>query len=122
VFRLPFLLSDVELEITNCDTQCRGRKDERKRADSGYNEARQKLTILIMIGVHMAPESTTAELQVVPIEYAGQWIAWNDQGTRIVASGHTLPEAVQAATAAGAAHPVFAKVPKSDVRFAGLQR
>ena len=59
---------------------------------------------------------------VVPIEYAGQWIAWNRDKTRIVASGPTLEEAVRAAKAAGEMQPSFAKVPKGQVRFVGLQR
>jgi hypothetical protein len=66
-------------------------------------------------------ESTSAESRPVPIGYAGQWIAWNPEGTRIVANGRTLQEAAQAAAAAGESQPVFAKVPKADVRFAGLR-
>jgi hypothetical protein len=69
-----------------------------------------------------APEPVTAEPIVVPMEFAGQWIAWDAQHTRIVASGRTLQEAMQAAAAAGEAQPVFAKVPRADVRFVGLRR
>lgn len=58
----------------------------------------------------------------VPVDYAGQWIAWDHQGTRIVACGRSFPEAAEAAAAAGETQPVFAKVPKAGVRFAGLQR
>jgi hypothetical protein len=75
-----------------------------------------------MIGNNMLAESTSPESPVVPIDYSGQWIAWNSQGTHIVASGRTIQEAAQAAAAAGELQPVFAKVPKADVRFVGLRR
>ena len=75
-----------------------------------------------MIMNDLTPRLPTAEPPAVPVDYAGQWIAWNPHGTRIVASGHTLQEAAQAAAAAGETQPVFAKVPKAEVRFAGLQR
>jgi hypothetical protein len=75
-----------------------------------------------MITHEMLNDSTSAESPVVPIEYAGQWIAWNPQGTQIVASGRTIQDAAQAAASAGEMQPVFAKVPKADVRFAGHPR
>ena len=64
-------------------------------------------------------DSIFADSRAVPIEYAGRWIAWNFQGTRIVASGRTLQEA---AAAAAETRPIFAKVPKAEIRFAGLHR
>jgi hypothetical protein len=67
----------------------------------------------------MQPLSPPQTPPVVPVEYAGRWIAWSRDGTRIVASGTTLDEAVQAAANAGEQEPVFAKVPKADVRFVG---
>ena len=75
-----------------------------------------------MISDDLSSGLASAEAGVVPLEYAGQWIAWNPDGTRIVASGRTLQEAAQAAATAGESQPVFAKVPKAEVRFAGLQR
>ena len=60
--------------------------------------------------------------RIVPREYAGLWIAWNYEGTRIVASGRTIDEAAEAAAVAGETQPVFVKVPKADVRFVGLHR
>jgi hypothetical protein len=71
---------------------------------------------------YLRTESASSESRVVPLAYAGQWIAWNHLGTRIVASGRTLQEAAQAAATAGEMQPVFAKVPKADVRFAGCRR
>lgn len=64
-------------------------------------------------------EPTTAP--IVPAQYAGQWIAWDSTSTRIIGSGKTLEEAAQAAQLAGEEHPVFAKVPKADVRFVGAR-
>lgn len=58
----------------------------------------------------------------VPKEYAGKWIAWNSQRTRIVASGATFAEVTQAAEAAGELNPIFAKAPRASVRFLGGRR
>ena len=70
----------------------------------------------------MASEPRFSAPRVVPREYAGLWIAWDYEGTRIVASGATFEEVVKAAADAGEARPVFAKVPKANVRFIGLHR
>jgi hypothetical protein len=56
---------------------------------------------------------------IVPREFAGLWIAWNKDHTKIVASGPSLEEARQAASAAGEESPIFAKAPHADVRFLG---
>jgi hypothetical protein len=69
----------------------------------------------------MATEEPSV-VRVVPLEYAGLWIAWNHEGTRIIASGRTIDEAAEGAAAAGETRPVFAKAPKSDVRFVGIHR
>jgi hypothetical protein len=66
----------------------------------------------------MATDSTTPTI-VVPIQYAGQWIAWDQAGTRIVASGRTIDEALGGAEAAGEKEPVLAKAPKAGVHFVG---
>ncbi len=58
---------------------------------------------------------------IVPIEFAGKWIAWDCKLTQIVASGRTFEETVKAAEAAGEPNPVFAKVPRADVRFVGAR-
>jgi hypothetical protein len=60
-----------------------------------------------------------AKSPAVPIEYAGKWIAWNHEMSQIVASARTFDEIVKAA--AGETKPVFAKVPKANVRFAGIR-
>jgi hypothetical protein len=62
------------------------------------------------------------EMPRVPKEYAGKWIAWDSQRTKIVASGATFAEAKQAAEDAGEVNPIFAKVPRANVRFLGAAR
>jgi hypothetical protein len=56
---------------------------------------------------------------IVPKEYAGKWIAWDERQTHIIASGRTYDEAYQAAIATGETNPLLAKAPPADVRFVG---
>jgi hypothetical protein len=56
---------------------------------------------------------------IVPKDYAGQWIAWNPEQTKIVASGRTFREAWEAARLAGESNALLDKVPRADVRFIG---
>ncbi len=57
----------------------------------------------------------------VPIEYAGKWIAWDHAMTRIVASGASLVEVLEAAKKADEADPVIDKVPPANVRLIGAR-
>lgn len=61
----------------------------------------------------------TKEIPIVPIEYAGQWIAWNEDHTKIVASGKTLREADENAIATEEKHLWFEKIPSSTDFFSG---
>ncbi len=63
----------------------------------------------------MESETKPVESPIVPVEYAGKWIAWSHEWTRIVASGWTIEEAAQCAAAAGEARPVFAKAPSHAI-------
>jgi Family of unknown function (DUF5678) len=65
------------------------------------------------------PEEKPKSRPIVPIEYAGMYIVWNRDQTRIVASGRTLEDALRAAKEAGEEDPVLAKVPKAHVRSVG---
>lgn len=65
------------------------------------------------------PGDSTTPVTVVPIQYAGHWIAWDQTSTRIVASGRTIDEALREAEAAGEKEPVLAKVPTAGVHFVG---
>ncbi len=59
------------------------------------------------------------EPQPVTEEYSGKWIAWNEEQTRIVASGETFDEAEEAAKKAGVKRPVMEKVPPLEGGFVG---
>lgn len=58
-------------------------------------------------------------LPAAPIEYAGQWVAWNKRQTKIVAHGFKIAEVHHAALAAGHPKAIFQKVPEADVYFIG---
>jgi len=58
-------------------------------------------------------------LPAAPIEYAGQWVAWNKQQTKIVAHGFKIAEVHEGALAAGHPKAIFQKVPEADVEFIG---
>lgn len=49
-----------------------------------------------------------------PMEYAGQWVAWDHDQTRIVAHGTTLQEVWNAVAAAGVVDPVYQRVRRLD--------
>jgi hypothetical protein len=57
--------------------------------------------------------------QIVGEEYSGLWIAWDDEGIRIVASGKTYEEAREQALASGAQFPGLEFVPPLDRAFVG---
>jgi hypothetical protein len=59
------------------------------------------------------------ESETVGPQYSGKWIAWDDDATKIVASGATLEEARQRATAAGVEQPGLEFVPPADRAFIG---
>jgi hypothetical protein len=59
--------------------------------------------------------------KAVPIELAGKWVAWNAEHTRIVAHADTLQLLWQAVRDEQIDDPVFEKVPRADVRFAGTR-
>ena len=45
-----------------------------------------------------------------PIEYAGQWVAWNPERTAIISHGTDVAEVRDAALAAGYEEPLLQKV------------
>lgn len=45
-----------------------------------------------------------------PAEYAGQWIAWNEQRTKIIAHGDDLVSVHGQAVALGCANPVLQRL------------
>jgi hypothetical protein len=50
-----------------------------------------------------------------PLEYAGQWVAWNKAQTEIIAHGAVLAEVHKAAVAAGHADAVLQKVRRPGI-------
>ena len=59
---------------------------------------------------------------IVPIEYAGKWIAWDFDETKIIASGRSYKETLLAAEATGETRPILVKTPDARVRFIGGTR
>ena len=57
-----------------------------------------------------------------PVEYAGQWVAWNREQTEIVGHGMTWMDARQMAAADGFADAVLQKVPRPETVFIGVRR
>ena len=58
-------------------------------------------------------------LPPTPPEYAGQWVAWNEDHTRIIAHGEDLARVERDAFAAGCADPIFEKALPADSYFVG---
>lgn len=57
--------------------------------------------------------------QPAPAEYAGEWVAWNEDETRIVAHGTELAKVRAAAVAAGVDDPIFQKVRRPNAVHLG---
>jgi hypothetical protein len=55
-----------------------------------------------------------------PIEYAGQWVAWNKERTEIVAHGAQMAAVHRAAIAAGHGDALLQRVRSPDTSFIGL--
>jgi hypothetical protein len=55
-----------------------------------------------------------------PQHYAGKWIAYNADRTKIIASGENLEAARNAASETDEQNPIFCKVPRG-FRVAGLE-
>ena len=82
-------------------------------------EARRRPLPISKASMIMAKEREQRMPPTVPKEFAGKWIAWNQKRTAIIGQGKTLPEAVQAAQAAGEADPGYEWVPPADRRIVG---
>ncbi len=54
-----------------------------------------------------------------PLEFAGQWVAWNKQQSEIVAHGVQVAVVRAAAIAAGHADAIFEKVRRPGASFIG---
>jgi hypothetical protein len=56
-----------------------------------------------------------------PVEYAGQWVAWNRARTEIVAHGKKMSEVLEAAVRAGHLDAILQKVRRPDSSFIGAR-
>jgi hypothetical protein len=65
-------------------------------------------------------ENTSAP--IVPRECGGKWIAWDRDGTRILATADDLKTAEEAARKTGEQRPRLERVPRSDARIIGGAR
>jgi hypothetical protein len=67
----------------------------------------------------MNPPPLPQQPPVAPPEYAGLWIAWDDQRTRVVASGTDVAQVAAEARRLGQKQPLLEKVPRPDMRYVG---
>ena len=51
----------------------------------------------------------------IPVEFAGQWIAWNANRSQIVAHGPEMSQVRSDAVAAGHSEPILQKVPRGPL-------
>ena len=59
---------------------------------------------------------------MVPRKYAGKWIAWDRDATKIIASGESRESVERDAKATGEEKPIVTKVPRGDVlRIGGFR-
>jgi hypothetical protein len=54
------------------------------------------------------------------IKIGGKWIAWSEDGLRIVAHGDTLDECEEGAKKAGEKDASFERTPRADARIVGF--
>ena len=57
-----------------------------------------------------------AYLDTMPPEFAGRWVAWNRQQTKLIATGLTFEDAKRAAAATGEYSVLLGKVPERGNR------
>lgn len=55
-----------------------------------------------------------------PIEFAGQWVAWNRERTKIVAHGREMADVHRSAVAVGHKDAILQRVRRPDERFIGV--
>lgn len=67
----------------------------------------------------MKSNQKTKTIPIVPLEFAGMWIAWNEDHSSIITSAKSLPEAHQKALATGEKHFWMEKIPSSTDFFSG---
>ena len=56
-----------------------------------------------------------------PVEFAGQWVAWNRQQTEIIAHGKDVAAVRATAVAAGHSDAILEKIRRPDTVFIGAK-
>ncbi len=56
---------------------------------------------------------------VPSVEQHGKFVAWNHDGTEVIASGDCFAEVKQKALESGEPRPRFEKIPRADAKFIG---
>jgi hypothetical protein len=71
---------------------------------------------------HEVKAGSPSEVPIVPRAYAGKWIAWSEDGRRIIAVGDRFDSCEQAATRAGfpADRIAIERVPETRYRLTGV--
>lgn len=62
----------------------------------------------------------TCHPRPAPVEFAGQWVAWNKERTQIVAHGTEMAAVHTAAVAAGHLNPILQRVRHPNIHFIGM--
>ncbi|MEX0649407.1 MAG: hypothetical protein WD200_00205 [Candidatus Andersenbacteria bacterium] len=60
-----------------------------------------------------------AKVIETPVEYMGMWVAWNDDHTKIVASGQSLSKVRDEAICKGEPKPWMDRVPNDNELYGG---
>lgn len=64
-------------------------------------------------------ETTQQERPVPPLDCHGKLVAWNHEGTKIIAAGDTFVEVKAEALATGEKRPRYEQIPRADAHFIG---
>lgn len=55
-----------------------------------------------------------------PVEYAGQWVAWNRDRTKIIAHGEDVAQVYRDALASGHASAIYQKIGRPGIAIIGM--
>ncbi len=64
-------------------------------------------------------ENRHQERPVPPLDCHGKLVAWNHEGTQIIASGDVFAEVKAKALATGEQRPRYERIPPADAHFIG---
>ncbi len=67
----------------------------------------------------LSNSQSPSTVRVIPVELAGQWIAWDCGTEQIVAYGREIGDVMDSADAAGYPDAILERVPQPGVSFIG---